>query len=63
MPFFILEVEKMNDQLKLNIDYSKPDNQVVKRMATEAVECGDFLNWDHAYESIWDVYEGELKCC
>ena len=53
----------MNDQLKLNIDYSKPDNQVVKRMATEAVECGDFLNWDHAYESIWDVYEGELKCC
>ena len=30
-------------------------------MATEAVKDGDFLNWDHAYESIWDWFEGEVR--
>ena len=52
----------MGGQLELSLDYSEPDNQVVWKMATEAVAAGDFLNWDHAYESIWDAYEGEVKC-
>ena len=51
----------MEPQLKLNIDYSESDDHVVKKMATEAVSVGDFLNWDHAYESLWDHYEGEKK--
>ena len=50
----------MEPQLKLNIDYSESDDHVVKKMATEAGSVGDFLNWDHAYESLWDYYEYEV---
>ncbi len=52
----------MDDQIKLNLDYSESDNRVVKQMATEAVAAGDFLNWDHAYESIWECYQGQIRC-
>ena len=48
-------------QLPLNLDYGISDDALVQKMATEAVKDGDFSNWYHAYESIWEWYEEELK--
>jgi hypothetical protein len=45
---------------QLRIDLSEPDDDMIKRQAAEAVACGDFLNLDHAYESLWDAFETEL---
>lgn len=42
------------------IDFSESDNEMIKQQATDAVACGDFLNWDHAYETLWDAFECEL---
>ena len=48
-------------QFVLNLDCSEADDNQVKIMATEAVKAGDFLNFDHAYESMWDWFEGEIN--
>lgn len=48
-------------QLPLNLNYESSDDALVQKMATEAVEDGDFSSWDDAYESIWEWYEEELK--
>jgi hypothetical protein len=48
----------MTEQLR--IDLSGPDDDMIKRQAAEAVACGDFSNFDHAYESLWDAFEAEL---
>ena len=39
------------------IDLSESDNDMIKRQADAAVACGDFNNWDHAYESLWAAFE------
>jgi hypothetical protein len=43
------------------IDLSESDDDMIKRQATAAVACGDFNNWDHAYESLWAAFEFELS--
>ena len=47
----------MNEQLL--IDLSSSDNDMILRQAAEAVACGDFFSFDHAYESLWDAFETE----
>ncbi len=49
------------EQLELELDYSKADEYIVQRMATEAMEDEHFTHWDHAYESLWEWFEAELK--
>lgn len=46
----------MKEQLTL-LDFSDADNEMIKKLATEAVACGDYTNWDHAYESLWNAFE------
>ena len=45
---------------QLRIDLSSSDDDMIHRQAAEAVACGDFSNFDHAYESLWDAFESEL---
>ena len=40
-------------------NWKEIDDDLIKREATLAVECGDYDNWDHAYESLWDLWESE----
>jgi hypothetical protein len=42
------------------IDFTESDNEMIKIEATAAVACGDFSDWDHAYETLWDTFEHEL---
>tara|TARA_R110002020_G_scaffold161631_1_gene346906 strand:+ start:534 stop:701 length:168 start_codon:yes stop_codon:yes gene_type:complete len=51
----------IENQLNLSINYTQSDNEMIKRQASDAVSSGDFLNWDHAYESLFDILEEELK--
>jgi len=47
----------MREQLML-LDFSDTDNEMIKKLATEAVARGDYSgDWDHAYESLWESYE------
>ena len=46
----------MNKQLSL-LDFSDSDDEMIKKLATEAVDDGDFLTRDHAYESLWANFE------
>mgnify|MGYP003150998611 CR=1 FL=1 len=48
-------------QLELELDYSKADEYIVQRMATEAMEDEHFTHWDHAYESLREWFEAELS--
>ena len=48
------------EQLELPLDCTNADNALVSSMANEAVTCGDYLNWDHAYECLWDLFEQEI---
>ena len=49
------------DQMSFDFNWEEIDNELIKREATLAVECGDYDNWDHAYESLWDLWEaGDL---
>ena len=50
----------MKTQEQLVIDLTISDDDMIKRQALEAVACGDFSNFDHAYESLWDAFETEL---
>ena len=51
----------MFEQLHLALDYEPADNSIVKKAATQAVKCGEFLNFDHAYESLWEAFEEEVN--
>ena len=51
----------IENQLNLSIDYTQSDNEMIKRQASDAVLSGDFINWDHAYESLFNSLEEELK--
>ena len=46
-------------QLNLLFDYTLSDNYMIQRQADEAVEYGEHTNWDHAYESLWNLFEEE----
>lgn len=46
---------------QLSIDLSDSDNEMIKIIATEMVEFGDYSSWDAAYESAWDIFESELE--
>ncbi len=45
---------------QLEFDLAECDDDMVRRMATESVECGEYNNWDHAYEALWAWLEDEL---
>jgi len=48
-------------QLELLLDHEPSQNYLAKIWATEAIADGDFIDWDHAYESAWTLIEdGEL---
>jgi len=47
----------MNEQLL--IDLSSSDNDMILRQAAEAVACGEFSNFDHAYETLWRAFDDE----
>jgi hypothetical protein len=51
----------MTEQYTLNLSYEGSDNYLVCLQANEAVEEGEFNNWDHAYETLWDLFESELE--
>jgi len=47
--------------MQYRFDFSDADDAMIRRWASEAVESGEWSNWDAAYESLWDVFETELK--
>jgi len=51
----------MTEQLNLSFDYGHSDNYMIRIQANESVEQGEFSNWDHAYETLWDLFESELE--
>ena len=42
-------------------NFKDAEDKMIQRQATIAVADGDFSNWDHAYESLWDLFEEELE--
>jgi len=53
------EVVYHKDQMSLNFNWEEIDDDLIQREATLAVERGDYDNWDHAYESLWNLWESE----
>jgi hypothetical protein len=53
------EVVYHKDQMSLNFNWEEIDDDLIQREATLAVKCGDYDNWDHAYESLWNLWESE----
>ena len=49
------------DQRRLNFNWEEIDDDLIQREATSSVANGEYDNWDHAYESHWDMWEaGDL---
>ena len=47
--------------MSLDFNWEEIDNELIKREATISVANGEYDNWDHAYESHWDMWEaGDL---
>ena len=55
-----IEDREMRTQEQLVIDLTLCDDDMIKRQALAEVACGNFSNFDHAYESLWDAFETEL---
>ena len=53
------EVVYHKDQMSFDFNWEEIDDDLIQREATLAVECGDCDNWDHAYESLWNLWESE----
>ena len=51
----------MPEQLNLPFDYNHSDDYMICQQANEAVEHGEFIYWDHAYESLWELFESEIE--
>ena len=49
-------------QLQLGINYELIDNHLVLLWAKEAMDNGEYTNFDHAYESMWNLLEQERTC-
>ena len=43
--------------MSLDFNWEEIDNELIKREATISVANGEYDNWDHAYESHWDMWE------
>lgn len=48
---------------QLEIDLAESDEHMIRAMADEALKAGEFRNWDHAYECMWERFEFELQEC
>ena len=49
------------DQMSLDFNWEEIDDELIQREATISVENGEYDNWDHAYETHWDMWEaGDL---
>jgi len=46
---------------QLTFNFQDADDKMIQQQATAGVANGDFNNWHHAYESLWDLFEEELK--
>ena len=46
---------------QLQIDLLESDDAMVQSMARRAVQAGEFSDYHHAYETLWDCFESELK--
>jgi len=46
---------------QLEIDLADSDGYMIRTMADEALQTGEFSNWDHAYECLWERFEFELQ--
>lgn len=42
-------------------DFTDSDDAMIKLQTRRAVEDGEFLSADHAYESLWYAFENELE--
>ena len=51
----------ISKQLLLPLDYTASDEKWVQKMTNDALDCGDFANWDHAYESLWNLFERQVE--
>ena len=57
----IEEIVYHKDQMSLDFNWEEIDDELIKREATISVANGEYDNWDHAYESYWDMWEsGDL---
>ena len=58
------EIEKVvyhKDQMILDFDWQKFDDELIKRETNISVANGEYEDWDHAYERHWDMWEcGDL---
>ena len=49
------------DQMFLDFNWKKFDDELIKREASVSVANGEYEDWDHAYESHCDMWEaGDL---
>ena len=47
--------------MSLDFNWEEIDNELIKREATISVANGEYDNWDHAYETHWEMWEsGDL---
>ena len=57
----IEEIVYHKDQMSLDFNWEAIDNELIKREATISVANGEYDNWDHAYETHWEMWEsGDL---
>ena len=54
----IEEIVYHKDQMVFDFNWEEM-MMIYSTEATLAVECGDYDNWDHAYESLWNLWESE----
>ena len=55
------EIVYHKDQMSLDFNWEKIDDELIQREATISVANGEYDNGDHAYESHWDMWEsGDL---
>ena len=61
MNYITEEIVYHKDQMSLDFNWKEFDDELIKREATISVVNGEYDNWDHAYESHWDMWEaGDL---
>ena len=49
------------DQMSLDFNWEEIDDELIQREATISVANGEYDDWDHAYESHWNMWEsGDL---
>ena len=57
----IEEIVHHKDQMSLDFNWEEIDDELIQREATISVANGEYEDWDHAYESHWNMWEsGDL---